>query len=364
MKQYKLTEPLKYDGNSLTVDETIERWNVNKPQNFHQDRTNFIRNMKNYANKNKLLKLNTDQINICLITKDEKYGGYFDGNFYSGVKCLYYFLKSSIHDIVSLPRFRQALKSINGDETVWRDLQKDEVIKLASYKSTLAVDGNRGSVLNAFYKEIPEPKRKWFAIKKHIENYRREHGEEPNRNWLLSIAKPKDRFINDISDYHLLPKDEFQPGINELHQRLLVHFQDICSLAAFGNRIRRTEKSLTPLPLSYIIILAYPSTYLLLDGHLRITLYSITCFVDGKTYIGITSRCLEDRKKDHQRQAKEGSQPEGGLHEAIATHGIQNFTELKVLGIFSTIQEARDAEIEEIKKQNTRKPNGLNLTSG
>jgi hypothetical protein len=364
MKTYKLIEPLSYDGNLLSVYEILKRWNINRPQVFHQSRANFVRNMRNYANKNNLLKLNTDQINTCLITNNEKHGGYFDGNFYSGTCDLHRFLKSKNPNTVSLSRFSQALRSMNGGVTVWRDLPKEIVLELVSYKSTLAVDGNRGSDLFALYKKISEPKRKWDAVKKHLENYRLDNGDEPDSTWLLSIAKPEERFINDISDDYLLPKDQIRLGNKELYDRLLTLCEDICSFSAFDQRIRSAEKFMSPLPLSYIITLTNQSTYLLLDGHLHITLYEITCLVDGKKYIGITSTTIEIRWRRHLRQTKEGIRPKGGLHEAIEIHGIKNFSEPEILGIYSYIQEARDAEILAIKQQQTRKPNGLNLTSG
>jgi predicted GIY-YIG superfamily endonuclease len=51
--------------------------------------------------------------------------------------------------------------------------------------------------------------------------------------------------------------------------------------------------------------------------------YKVTNAIDSKTYIGVTTKTIEERKKDHLKKSKKGkSYP---FQIAIATYGIDAF---------------------------------------
>lgn len=87
------------------------------------------------------------------------------------------------------------------------------------------------------------------------------------------------------------------------------------------------------------------------------TVYKLD-FANGKSYIGITTKSLNERIKHHARDAANGS--EYSVHKAWRKHGEPVLTVLAVV-------EDRDlagAEIRAIKAFNTLVPNGYNMTPG
>lgn len=89
--------------------------------------------------------------------------------------------------------------------------------------------------------------------------------------------------------------------------------------------------------------------------------YQITNKIDGKRYIGQTTKSLEDRWKDHIAVRKNPSCRY--LYSAIQKHGAENF-EVKTLIIVGTKWEMDLYETGLIKAYNTKAPNGYNLTDG
>lgn len=73
-------------------------------------------------------------------------------------------------------------------------------------------------------------------------------------------------------------------------------------------------------------------------------LYAITCTTNGKLYVGITSRDMDVRWKEHVKSYK-GQQPSSVVHKAMRKHGLQAFT-VEVLHEYSTAEEAAHAEIQ------------------
>lgn len=89
--------------------------------------------------------------------------------------------------------------------------------------------------------------------------------------------------------------------------------------------------------------------------------YLISNKIDGKQYIGQTTKTLEARWYDHTQVRKNPSCKY--LYSAIQKHGVENF-ELKTLVIVGTKWEMDLYECGLIKAFNTKAPNGYNLTDG
>ncbi|MBD2627951.1 GIY-YIG nuclease family protein [Trichormus variabilis] len=90
-------------------------------------------------------------------------------------------------------------------------------------------------------------------------------------------------------------------------------------------------------------------------------IYVITNSINGKQYVGLTTTSIEERWERHLEQV---SRKEASLiHKAIAEFGEENFT-LEVIDQASDIGELRIKEREWIKKLNTLKPKGYNVTLG
>jgi group I intron endonuclease len=90
-------------------------------------------------------------------------------------------------------------------------------------------------------------------------------------------------------------------------------------------------------------------------------IYSATCTVTGKKYIGKTRRCMEFRKQDHERRARRGST--FPFHMAIAKYGPSSFV-WNVIRDDVPDGELDNIEIESIKREGTKAPFGYNLTDG
>lgn len=89
-------------------------------------------------------------------------------------------------------------------------------------------------------------------------------------------------------------------------------------------------------------------------------LYRLT-FPNGKAYIGITAKSVERRFVQHCSLARVG-RISYAVHSAILKYGPENVI-VETLATVS-IDLLKLLEVEEIKKQNTRYPNGYNLTDG
>jgi group I intron endonuclease len=87
--------------------------------------------------------------------------------------------------------------------------------------------------------------------------------------------------------------------------------------------------------------------------------YLITNKINGKKYVGWTSKSLEVRWKQHSYQHSGCL----ALLRAINKHGVENFT-TEILFTVPTKELAIRLEIEYIEKYKTISPNGYNLTSG
>ncbi len=91
-------------------------------------------------------------------------------------------------------------------------------------------------------------------------------------------------------------------------------------------------------------------------------IYKATCLVDGKCYVGMTTKGLEHRKKAHLLKAarKDGEY----FHLALNAHGPENFT-WEVIEQHPTVKATQIAEIEAIKKfKSFHLDGGYNLTRG
>lgn len=86
--------------------------------------------------------------------------------------------------------------------------------------------------------------------------------------------------------------------------------------------------------------------------------YLITNIINGKRYVGQTSKSLETRWQQH-RTTRGCS----ALRKAIDKYGEKSFIH-NVLFVELTKEQAKELEIEYIHRYNTKAPNGYNLTSG
>ena len=84
-------------------------------------------------------------------------------------------------------------------------------------------------------------------------------------------------------------------------------------------------------------------------------IYCITNLINGKKYIGLTTRCIYERFKEH-------SKANSYIGYAIRKYGENNFA-IQSIDTASTTQELCDKEIYWIKKYNTFEE-GYNLTIG
>ena len=92
------------------------------------------------------------------------------------------------------------------------------------------------------------------------------------------------------------------------------------------------------------------------------TVYRIINLINKKSYIGITTRGVEQRIKQHLKLAEYGSGYY--IHNAIKKYGKNNFLWGIVESNISSVEEAKEKEIEYIQVFNSFNPNGYNLTRG
>lgn len=90
-------------------------------------------------------------------------------------------------------------------------------------------------------------------------------------------------------------------------------------------------------------------------------LYISTNTKNGKRYVGMTSGLLSKRIKDHKYMAGNGSNT--AFHCAIRKYGIDSFV-FEHIASSMTRPAMESAEKSLIVQENTRTPNGYNLTSG
>jgi hypothetical protein len=90
-------------------------------------------------------------------------------------------------------------------------------------------------------------------------------------------------------------------------------------------------------------------------------LYKITCIPTGKIYIGITSRPIKERWDAHLGEAKAGVN--SPLKKAIREFGKDGFV-VENLGFFNTAKKLKQIEKDEILKNNSLFPLGLNSNKG
>lgn len=86
-------------------------------------------------------------------------------------------------------------------------------------------------------------------------------------------------------------------------------------------------------------------------------IYRITNKINGKPYIGQTTRTLEERIYEH-RHCKTTT-----LGKAIQKYGWENFT-VEILEVCETLEQLNEREKFWIAKYNSIAPNGYNLTEG
>jgi group I intron endonuclease len=89
--------------------------------------------------------------------------------------------------------------------------------------------------------------------------------------------------------------------------------------------------------------------------------YKLTNTVNGKSYVGITSRSLADRWSEHQKRSREGLR-NSRLHMAMRKYGHEVFTR-EVLAIAETEQEVRALECRYIREFDTMN-SGYNCNEG
>jgi len=85
-------------------------------------------------------------------------------------------------------------------------------------------------------------------------------------------------------------------------------------------------------------------------------------FPGGKSYIGITSACAEDRFEKHVRQA-ETAKSQYAVHRAIRKYGKSNVS-VNTMVIAGDWEYLCDLEMKAIEKYNTKQPHGYNMTAG
>lgn len=86
-------------------------------------------------------------------------------------------------------------------------------------------------------------------------------------------------------------------------------------------------------------------------------IYKITNNINGKIYIGQTTRSLEERLSEHKRKRKPL------ISKALRKYGIENFS-IEIIYEASTIDELNKKEFEFIRKYNCITPNGYNQCEG
>jgi group I intron endonuclease len=95
---------------------------------------------------------------------------------------------------------------------------------------------------------------------------------------------------------------------------------------------------------------------------LIICIYLITNKVNGKRYVGQTSKTIEERFKKHIYDSFNGKRQQA-LHHAIRKYGSENF-EIKIVARCNSFEESNHREALCVKLYRTMSPNGYNLMEG
>ena len=90
--------------------------------------------------------------------------------------------------------------------------------------------------------------------------------------------------------------------------------------------------------------------------------YLITCHVNGRCYVGITSRALRRRWYEHLYDARTGAK-RMAVTRAIAKYGADNFS-IAALCCARTWEDICAAEVTLIEQLGTRTPGGYNVSNG
>ena len=91
---------------------------------------------------------------------------------------------------------------------------------------------------------------------------------------------------------------------------------------------------------------------------MEIKIYRITNRINGKQYIGQTSRTLKRRFFEHSNNKKNSL-----ISQAIRKYGKENFA-IEQIDLCETVEQANEREQYYVALHNTITPNGYNLTSG
>ena len=90
--------------------------------------------------------------------------------------------------------------------------------------------------------------------------------------------------------------------------------------------------------------------------------YKITCLVNGKAYVGVTGRTVEQRWVEHTYDSARAKAPTH-ISKAIKKYGKKNFS-IECLYEAVSYTEAHKVERACISAHNTFVPSGYNLTTG
>lgn len=101
-----------------------------------------------------------------------------------------------------------------------------------------------------------------------------------------------------------------------------------------------------------------------IHGKDHLLIYKITNLINGKIYVGQTTKTLEQRLAKHWSEAKCASRPNNYFHNALLKYGIENFI-IEKLDTASSIEELNEKEYYWIEKLHSRdKDIGYNLMTG
>lgn len=101
-----------------------------------------------------------------------------------------------------------------------------------------------------------------------------------------------------------------------------------------------------------------------IHGKGSLLIYKITNLINGKIYVGQTTKTLEQRLAKHWSEARCASRPNNYFHNALLKYGIENFI-IEKLDTASSIEELNEKEYYWIEKLHSRdKDIGYNLMTG
>lgn len=93
--------------------------------------------------------------------------------------------------------------------------------------------------------------------------------------------------------------------------------------------------------------------------------YKHTNNTTGKAYVGMTSKCIGTRWKQHIEATRRSNKSKSVLHKAILKYGVDDWThEILFVSEENDINELRESAIHLIGEHNTLLPNGYNMTTG